>query len=749
MKRLISLLLAGVAALAMMVSCDQPQPQPENEGWKPEGPGMENHPEFPAFADFPITCSSLYAEENEAGVTIEVKGIYDDNFVFELRPGALVQSYRLDVYPLARLYNYLLDDGMAGSDELDIESKIRSYLLDGTGSGGFEFSVNDDPEGFLQKEFDWGNTSYAAAAAVPIPDCDFVIAVLSSVETTVTEISQEHLTLCHVHTTSQPLIGSPEMEIDVVTGYTAFAVNHVPSVDAFGYYYLGSDTASIDQYLDAFGEVMLRDFVRTLYTAPMDVTDPEQLSYSNGGYEAGVGSTMTVTTIAVAVDENLTPQEDFTRYDFTLLDVPENAPEADATIDILEDRVGARYFEYEIDFNETCGTIFYRIYTKEQKEKFEKGSKTDRIKERLSMIQDGSYGCHNPIHDVNNPGTVGKVRDCWVANFRDDVPDGSEIYIGYFCRNLTMQYSDMKFSEPVYLDKRNLDSSADCKVKDFNLVVRDPGRQKFTIDITYDPATVSVLHVQTLLPAHVPSTIPTVDSSWSHWVDFILNWWRTSEEATGNELAYSTEGFSANVMCWMTEPSGRDGFTFTGMVPGEDYLIYCIAEDFDGNISDVKFATVRTQDVQVGPDPTVSMELITAKGGFYDWSIECTIEKDVEYFLGAWFDNFDAISKWMPSGYNKTNFDNILDKEKSGFSYDDWYNALYEWCACGFEEDKGGGFKFESDGYLTNWNGGNLVVAVVIAVGKDSEGKPVYNMFNLICKDGVATTLEEIYNVSE
>ena len=107
MKRLISLLLAGIAALAMMVSCDQPQPQPENEGWKPEGPGMENHPEFPAFADFPITCSSLYAEENEAGVTIEVKGIYDDNFVFELRPGALVQSRR---------YERILDSISSSSD---------------------------------------------------------------------------------------------------------------------------------------------------------------------------------------------------------------------------------------------------------------------------------------------------------------------------------------------------------------------------------------------------------------------------------------------------------------------------------------------------------------------------------------------------------------------------------------------------------------------------------------------------------
>ena len=748
MKRLISLMCAGIAAFALVLSCDEPKlpVDGDGEGWKPEGPGMENHPALPTFEDFPLMCSSLYAEENEAGVTIEVKAIYDDNFVFELRPGALVQSYRLDVYPLARLYNNLLDDGMAGSDAVDIAAKIRTYLLDGTGSGGFEFSVNDDPEGFLQKEFDWMNTSYAGAAAVAIPDCDFVIAVLSSVETTVTEISQEHLTLCHLHTTSQPLIGDPMMEIDVTTGYTAFTVNHIPSVDAFGYYYLGSDTASIDAYLDAFGDVMLRDFVRTLYHTPMDVSDPEQLYYTNGGYEAGTGSALTVTTIAVAVDENLTPQEDFTRHDFTLLDVPEQTKEADATFDILEDRVGAAYFEYEIEFNDACGTIFYRIYTKEQKEAFESGTKANRIKERLDMIQNGSYGCHNPIHDVNNPGTEPRVRDCWVANYRDDFEPGSEVYIGYFCRNLTMQFSDMKFTEPIYLDERNFTSPVDCKVKDLNLVVRDPGRQKFTVDVTYDPATVSMLHIQTMLPAYVPAQIPQVGSDWTHWVDFIFHWWWDSAEYP---VQYNTADFTANVMCWMNEPSGRDGWTFTGMVPGEEYLIYCCAEDFDGNISEVKLATVRTQDVQVGPDPTVSMELITAPGGFGDWCVQCTIEKDTEYFLAAWFDNFDAISRWMPDGYNQSQFNNIFNPELSGVSYDDWYDALYEWCACGFEEDKGGGFKFESDGYLTDWDGDKLVVAVVIAVGRNEDGSPKHEMFSLICKDGVAKSLEEIYNMTE
>ncbi len=33
----------------------------------------------------------------------------EHNFVFECTPGSKVQSYRLDVYPLCRMYNYLFE----------------------------------------------------------------------------------------------------------------------------------------------------------------------------------------------------------------------------------------------------------------------------------------------------------------------------------------------------------------------------------------------------------------------------------------------------------------------------------------------------------------------------------------------------------------------------------------------------------------------------------------------------------------
>lgn len=743
MKKLFGFILAAVAAFGVL-SCEDPQKSPQKGDNGPvRGPGFENHVDFTPVAAFPLDCSSLYAEENEMGVTIEVMEISDDNFVFELRPGAMVQSYRLDVYPLARLYNYLLDDGMMGSDEFVISEKIRTYLLDGTGSGGFEFSVDDckdNPEDFLQKEFDWMNTQYAEAAAVAIPDCDYVIAVLSSPETSVNETNQAHLTLCHLHTTSQPLVGEPVVELDVNTGYTRFTVNHIPNSDCAGYYYLGADTDSIDAYIDAFGDVMLRDFVRTLYYTPMDVSDPEQLYYSQGGFESGVGSSMRVTTIAVAVDANLTPQEDYARYDFTLLDVPENMPEAEAEIDIIEDRVGAAYFEYDIRFSETCRTVFYRVYTKEEKESFEAMTAAQRRKELLSMVQDGSYGCHNPNFPAGSEtGASGIARDCWVGSFDETklVP-GTEVYIGYFCRNAAMQYGDMRFSDAAMLDQRNFTGPQDCKVEDFVLSVKDPGRQVFTIELTYNPETVSLVHIQTLLPAHVPAGIPTEKgSSWNEWVDFVINW---------DSPAYSTDEFSANVMCWYSEPAGKDGFTFTGMVPGMDYLIYCCAEDFDGNISEMRFAHIRTEEVQVGPDP--SMVLTFSKSKMFEdgYRVDFLIEKDVEYFLYGLCgtrQNLSDLQKAIPEATPAA----LADIANSGIPYETWVDGLYEWCAYGFENN-GGGMNTESDTML-DWQGEETVIAVCIAVGRDESGKPVYKMHHLVCQNGKAATLEEIFGINE
>jgi hypothetical protein len=139
MKKTLSFLLISLLMLGAY-SCDKPElneddkdkdktetpggdetpgqeEKPDEKPETPENPGQSDtlpQFEFPFNAQFPIECGNLLAEGSDVGVTIEVKKVEDKNFVFELRPGAMVQSFVMDVYPLSQLYNNLLNDYNAG-----------------------------------------------------------------------------------------------------------------------------------------------------------------------------------------------------------------------------------------------------------------------------------------------------------------------------------------------------------------------------------------------------------------------------------------------------------------------------------------------------------------------------------------------------------------------------------------------------------------------------------------------------------
>ena len=746
MKKVINLLLVGLLTFGFM-ACEEKQPE-NQEGDEPEipvdpgtGEENENQVEFPYFEEFPIECGNLIAEGSEVGVTIEVTKIEDQNFVFELRPGPLVQSFKMDVYPLAQLYNNLLNDrtfgNLSSSESWEVNERIREYLFNESGSGGYAFSINDfeDPNDFLQIEFDWMNSPYAAASAVAIPDCDYVIAVVASTEESISSVTQEDLTLCYVHTTSQPLIGDPQVEIEVNTGYTAFGVQHYLNADAAAVYFFGYLTSEIDAYIDAFGDTMFRDFMRTRVTSPSipnDPNNPESLYYSVS-YGEGADASIMSTTCAVAVDENLTPQEGYARRDFHLEEIPEDLPEAELSIDILEERVAAAYVEFDVNFTKDCQTLFYNVFPESYLA--EVNAMSDKDKRSLARyIRDFGYGCHNPnfAWDADAGQATGSsavVRldavSAFAAMDAANVPimPGNSYVVIYVGRNGAQQLTGLNISETFTTDERNLTSPDECKVKDLKLVLDNAGRTQFRGTITYDPSTVSMVYCQYMTADNNPGL--DENSSWSEWIDFILG--------AGTS--------SMMVNAWTTEASGRDGLTWTGMNPDTEYTVFMCAEDFDGNISPMHFATIKTSEIQVGPDPTVNMELVASKYDQYDWTVTYKIDHDVEYFLYCYTENPADLSAFMP-GINKGHMNNIKD---SGYSYEEWVNGIYEWVAGGFEEN-GGGMRAESD-TSQDFAGDQTVIAACIAVGRDDDGSPVYKLYHLICKNGKAQTLEEIFGI--
>ena len=749
--------MAALAVAFGVAACKGKEPQPTPPGPEPGpgggndttqvvGPSTDELPvfEMPFYEELPLESGNLLAEGSDVGVTIEVTKVEDHNFVFELRPGAMVQSFKIDVYPLAQLYNNLLNDKNSGlftsCESWEINERIREYLFNESGSGGYSFSIDDfsSPEDFLQIEFDWMSTAYAAASAIAIPDCEYLIAVVASTDKNISSSNQEDMTLCYVHTTSQPLIGDPQCEIEVNAGYRVFGVQHHLNADAAAVYFFGWLTEEIDSYIDTFGDTMFRDFVRTSVTSPSvadDPNNPESLYYSVN-YGDAADASIKSTTVAVAVDANLTPQKDYSRVDFTLKEMPdeEEQPVAELSVNIIEERVASSYVEFDVNFTADCQTLFYNVYSVEYAESIAAMSAKDK-RNFARYLRDYGFGCHNPNFGWNSEtgeatgsgavlrlDAVGYGPGQNMANV-SFVPGESYVVI-YVGRNGYQTLTDLQISEPFTPDVRNITSPDECKVKDLKLVLDKPGRTQFTGTITYDPSTVSMIYVQYMTADNNPGL--DENSSWEEWVNFIFG-------PSGNML----------VNAWPTQASGRDGLTWTGMNPDTDYTVFLCAEDFDGNISPMLFDTIRTSEIQVGPDPTINMELVPSRYDNYDWTVKYSIDHDVEYFLYCYTDNTEDLAAHMP-GIHKGHLNNIKD---SGYSYEEWYNGIYEWVAGGFEEN-GGGMRAESD-TSQDWVGDQTVIAACIAVGRDAEGTPVYKLYHLICKDGKAQTLEEIFGITE
>ncbi len=742
--------MAVLASAFAFASCDKPAPD------GPDGPDVPVEPgaglpkvEFPFYEEFPLEVGNLFAEGSEVGVTIEVTKVEDQNFVFQLRPGAMVQSFKLDVYPLANLYNTLQNsmnsETLVPGDPISVSERIREFLFT-AGSGGYAFSVLDyeNPEDFLQLEYDWMSTPYAAASAIAIPDCGFVIAVVASADPEISSANQEELTLCYVHTTSQPLVGDPQVEIEVRTGYRAFEVTHHLNGDAAGIYYFGGQTSEIDAYIDAFGDTMYRDFMRTLYSSPVMAGNEESLKYSRY-YGESADHTLESTTTAVAVDVNLTPQEGYMRQDFTLDEMPDEGEQelAEPKITAIQDRIASSYFEFYIEMPKVCNTIFFAFYTEEEKLAWDAESDKNKKKEAIRLVNEG-YGRHNPNFAWNKDAPTGEeatgaasgklfVGESMLTMMGDLYNPGTTFYIGYTGRNGYGTAGPLMFSDPITLDQINLETPDNCKVKNLNLEVNKVARTSFDLNVTYDPATVSVVRTQFIpemiwVSAESEDKAPweevsglSTDSPWKEWIDMIYG-------VTGK---YADFANNLNINPWPTKSTGKDRESYQGMEPGTSYTIFLVAEDFDGNISDIQFVKVTTKDVQVGPDPTVNITIEDNDEG--GKNAVFTMDHDVEYFKHAITANVADLN------ITDANAGSLNDIANSGIDYETWYNAIYEWVAQY-------GMQTNYERTVDDLEAGMVNVVAAWAVGKKADGEPAYKMTHLIVdQNGNAKTLEEIF----
>ncbi len=209
---------------SMILSCsDSDEPSVE--------PDVPVNPDVPLPPNpTPIRWVENEVDGGERGVGIKVTSNTEHNFVFECTPGSKVQSYRLDVYPLCRMYNYLFESVGTGvqATEEEVEDLIMEAIYNSEGAGAYTFNRKTLGDSYPNTEFDWANSKYSQSEIVP--GAEYLIITVGCND----EGGQNpaDMKICYLKTPVQSVIGTPRVDIDVTTSYHAVGIQYLPNTDS-------------------------------------------------------------------------------------------------------------------------------------------------------------------------------------------------------------------------------------------------------------------------------------------------------------------------------------------------------------------------------------------------------------------------------------------------------------------------------------------------------------------------------------
>ena len=122
-----------------------------------------------------VLPASKTVEADADGVSVSIKDVTNASVTFECRPGANVQSYRLDVIPLSMLYNTIINEGLVGASKDEVDELIITLLTSSTSVNGVVFT-EETFEDYYSHTFDWVNTEYSNGGV--LCDCDYAICIV-------------------------------------------------------------------------------------------------------------------------------------------------------------------------------------------------------------------------------------------------------------------------------------------------------------------------------------------------------------------------------------------------------------------------------------------------------------------------------------------------------------------------------------------------------------------------------------------
>lgn len=579
-----------VAAAVCIASCEGKLEEGGNTGINEDG-----------FYEFPLNVQTDGFEAGNNGVSINVSSVKENNIIFNLVPGSALKSYRVEVYPKAALYNFLLNEGCVEASEAVCEDKIIQLVNNMTSETypAFNAASYDD---YSAKEFDWSNSEYARSAV--LPDCDYFIMVLGYYDAD--GKNPASLSIAQVTTPMGEMLGNPQIAIETEVGYRAFIVQYHPNEDCRFFYQWIWSTKEISEFIDLFGDRMMRDFCRSQVTEPYDVTIEENL-YVKRTLEITDNVDRNNTAIAVAVDANGNPSSEIIRNDFSLRDIPEGEFDPVAKIN-AGSRVGATIAYLDVEMEKNCMSCFYRMYTSDNAELIKGFSPAEKVAEAQSIANEGWGVANNNF--AFNPDLEILTGDAYrtSSQFQMELKPNTEYVVVYVAKNYFGELSELCFSEPFTTKPLVRDNPEAC-VSDLTLELTGASRWGFTYNFTFDYETTACYRFQIVWP-YVEDD-PTTDEDDGYlrpphyindaynrdkWMEFFYD---TYQEGPAGPVSV--------VNLWQAEPSNHDGLEMFGYESGVTYVVAYCAEDVNGVVGPVKFAQITTTTAVPGPNPTIAI----------------------------------------------------------------------------------------------------------------------------------------------
>ena len=581
-KKLFSLLLMLGFILVvspMVFSCsdsDEPGVEPD----VPVNPDPSLPPNPP-----PIKWGENEVDGVERGVGIKVTSNTEHNFVFECTPGSKVQSYRLDVYPLCRMYNYLFESvgkGVQATEE-EVEDLIIEALYNSEGAGAYTFSRSTLGDSYPNAEFDWANSKYSQSEIVP--GAEYLIITIGCND----EGGQNpaDMKICHLKTPVQSVVGSPRVDIDVTTGYRAVGIQYRPNEDCKYFYQFCGDAEPIDAFINTYGKPLYIDFMRHWIKAAEEAQVPqEELYYTvNFGYTADPKRMVTATSIGL--DENKTPGE-YVRQDFHLKEIDQNAEKPECSL--VVSRAGASMVDMNVEMKKNCVAMFYRIFSASDWAPYENGDEATMTALAQALDQEG-WGVKN-----TNFAQEGSFKG---TQFQYDLAPNTSYVVAYVGRNKYGQLSGVKHAS--FSTIARITDTPDASEADINITISDPGRTSLMLNYSYNQNTAVFYHQYIMTP------------------DLLED---------GNKAELIKYLLSADSNVWPAEATGGvESFTWTGLNPATEYTFAYLAEDWNGVLTDVKIVKANTEAIIAGPNPTMELDGYMSEIG--NFTVHFSIVKDV------------------------------------------------------------------------------------------------------------------------